>query len=220
MKKFGIITGIMMSIMGGYAFLMKMELFVKLGWILGIVFILNSLVLLLPFFKEKQLAKQKEKLEAEKPAPPVNRKKKRKHEKEPEKKDPTNTILGFISLVVGVLILIAGIAKTLSGTALVYVVGSCVMFYGWIQLAQMTQVLKKEEEPKPTKKKKKPIKKEEKKNDKTLTICSVISLLLGALAICNTFMNLNEGRLVAYSLIMLGIDGVIISLNTYQKKTK
>ncbi len=222
MRGFGIIAGIMMSILGGYAFFMEMDLFVRLGWMLGIVFILNSLVLLFPMIQEKRLEKIRAKREAEKPQPPITRKKKKKHEEEPEKRDYINNILGGISLVVGLLIFIAGIAKTLTGLALVYVVGSCVMFYGWIPLAKLTQKPEKEETQKPVRKKKKATSNAEKKGkNKTLIVCSVISLLLGALAICNNFIGgLNADRIVAYALVMQGINGVILTMNTYKKKAK
>ncbi len=227
MRGFGIIAGIMMSIMGGYAFFMDMEIFVRLGWMLGVVFILNGLVLTLPTIREKIQAKKNEKKKAleasDQTASSTNRKKRKKHEPESEKKDNTNNVLGVLSLIVGALIFISGAAKTLSGMALLYVVGSCVMFYGWLPLSKMAKVLKKEEETSVSvKKKKKPVKKEEpKENQKTIVVCAVISLILGALAICNNFFEgISEDRLVAYNLVMQGVNGVLLTTNTYKKKAK
>ncbi len=209
MRGFGIIAGIMMSIMGGYAFFMEMDLFVRLGWMLGIVFILNSFVLLFPLLREKGLAKFKTKQNLENGS----------------KKDYTNNILGWITLIVGILIFIAGVAKTLTGLALVYVVGSCVMFYGWLPLSKLTkkpevEAKEKQQQPVKRKKKKKAVQIEEKKeSNKTLIICSVISLALGALAICNNFIEtLDSDRIVAYSLVMQGIDNVLLAIDTYKKK--
>lgn len=228
MRAFGIIAGIMMSIMGGYAFFLDMEIFVRLGWMLGVVFILNSLVLLLPTIQEKRAAKLKAKELANQPEAPLSRKKtkqekKRQHEAELQKKSNINPVLGGISLVVGILIFISGAAKTLTGMALVYVVGSCVMFYGWLQIYNITKTPKKEEQDRTIRKKKKApqIDEDKKKDKKTIMICGVISLLLGGLAVCNTFIeSFSVDRLVAYNLVMQGVNGVLIATITYPKKQK
>ena len=57
MRTFGVILGILISILGGYAFFMEMDMFLRLGWLLGILLILAGVMLLIPKFREIKLAK-------------------------------------------------------------------------------------------------------------------------------------------------------------------
>ncbi len=215
MRGLGIIAGILLSILGGYAFFMEIDMFVRLGWLLGIVFMINGAVLIVPAIQEKIKAKKK----AAEPEPPVRRKKKKQPE-QPKKKDYTNNILGGISIGVGFIIFLSGITKTLTDISLVYLVGSCVMFYGVIQLSVLTKE-PKEEESKPAKKKKKAnVEAEEKQEGKTTTIvCCVISLVIGALAVCHSFMDIMSiDKLVSYNLVMQGVNCVVAALNVHKKQ--
>lgn len=197
MRGFGIIAGILLSILGGYAFFMEIEMFVRLGWLLGVVFIMNGLVLVIPAIREKKKTKE--------PEEPVKRKKKKKSE-EPKKKDYTNNILGGISIGIGFVIFLSGMTKTVTGVSLVYLVGSCVMFYGWIQLSVLTKEPKKEEQ---------------KEGRKTKIVCCVISLIIGALAVCHSFMEtVTIDKLVSYNLVMQGVNCVVLALDVHKKKVK
>lgn len=137
----------------------------------------------------------------------------------PVKKDNTKNILGIISVVLGFILFISGVTKTITDLGIVYLVGACVMFYGIIQLSALTKTPKQDETEKPSKKRKKKVQEPEKKKmNKTLIVCCVISLLIGGLAIYSSFISfISVKELIAYNLMMQGINVVVIALDTYKK---
>lgn len=207
MRAFGVIIGILISILGGYAIVLEMDLFLNLGWLLGILFILSGIMLLIPKLKEIKQSwgkkKEPQKMVKEKPV----------------KKDNTKNILGAISVAIGIILLISGVTKTITDLGIVYLVGACVMFYGVIQLSALTKTPKEEETGKTSKKRKKKVQEpERKKNNKTMIVCCVISLLIGGLAIYSSFISfISVKELVAYNIVMQGINVVVIALDTYKK---
>ena len=202
MRAFGVILGILISILGGYAFFGEMDLFLRLGWLLGILFILAGAMLLVPKFKEIRNSKKDQ-------------------GKDKPKKDHTKTILGSISIIIGIVILISGASKTLTNLGTVYLVGACVMFFGIIQLSALTKTPKEEEPEKPSKKRKKKNQEPEKKKEshKIMIVCCIVSLIIGGLAIYNSFISfVSVDKLIAYNIVMQGVNVVQIALNTYKKQ--
>lgn len=210
MKLYGIIIGILISILGGYAIVLEMDLFVNLGWLVGILFVLSGIMLLIPKIKEL-LASRGEKKEPQKMV-----------KEKPVKKDNTKNILGVISVAIGVILFLSGVTKTITDLGIVYLVGACVMFYGIIQLSALTKTPKQEEPEKPSKKRKKKVQEPEKKKvNKTLIVCCVLSLLIGGLAIYSSFISfISVKELIAYNLMMQGINVVVITLDMYSKGEK
>ena len=195
MRAFGVILGILISILGDYAFFMEMDMFLRLGWLLGILLILAGVMLLIPKFREIKLAKVK-------------------------KKDHTKTILGSISAIIGIVLLASGASKTLTDLGTVYLVGACVMFFGIIQLSTLTKTPKEEETEEPAKKRKKKKQEPEKKKEshKIMIVCCVVSLVIGGLAIYNSFVSfVSVDKLIAYNIVMQGVNVVQIALDTYKK---
>lgn len=167
MRGFGVIAGILLSILGGYAFFMEMDMFIRLGWLLGIVIVMNGAVLIIPAIREKIQEKK---------------------------------ILGGISIGVGFVIFLSGVTKTLTDVSLVYLAGSLVMFYGVIQLSAITKEKKKE-------------------GQATKIVCCVISLVIGALAVCHNFMEtVTIDKLISYNLVMQGVNCVVLALDIHKKK--
>ena len=196
MRAFGVILGILISILGGYAFFMEMDMFLRLGWLLGILLILAGVMLLIPKFREIKLAKVKKKVH-------------------------TKTILGSISAIIGIVLLASGASKTLTDLGTVYLVGACVMFFGIIQLSTLTKTPKEEETEEPSKKRKKKKQEPEKKKEshKIMIVCCVVSLVIGGLAIYNSFVSfVSVDKLIAYNIVMQGVNVVQIALDTYKNQ--
>lgn len=217
MRAFGVILGILISILGGYAFFMEMDLFLRLGWLLGILFILAGVMLLVPKFKEIKLERARKKEQDLQ----VRKSSKKDQGKDKPKKDHTKTILGSISIIIGIVILISGASKTLTDLGTVYLVGACVMFFGIIQLSTLTKTPKEEEPEKPSKKRKKKNQEPEKKKEshKIMIVCCIVSLIIGGLAIYNSFISfVSVDKLIAYNIVMQGVNVVQIALDTYKKQ--
>lgn len=217
MRILGVILGILISIMGGYAIVLDTELFLNIGWLLGVLIVVSGIMLLVPKFKVMAAAKKQKKETVE----PVSKKKARKNnnQEKPVKKDNTNTVLGCISVALGMIIFLSGVTKTITELGVVYLMGACVLCFGLLPLSAMTKKKDKEEPEQSSKKKKKKQQPEpEKKNNKTTIVCCVLSLVLGALAVYSSFITFMEVKeLIAYNTVMQGVNVVLIMLNTYKK---
>ena len=135
-------------------------------------------------------------------------------------RNKTKTILGSISAIIGIVLLASGASKTLTDLGTVYLVGACVMFFGIIQLSTLTKTPKEEETEEPSKKRKKKKQEPEKKKEshKIMIVCCVVSLVIGGLAIYNSFVSfVSVDKLIAYNIVMQGVNVVQIALDTYKK---
>lgn len=219
MRILGVILGILISIMGGYAMMLDTELFLNIGWLLGVLIVVSGIMLLVPKFKEMAAAKKEKKETAELVSKKKDRK--NKNQEKPVKKDNTNNVLGGISVALGMIIFLSGVTKTITELGVVYLMGACVLCFGLIQLSALTKKKDKQEPEKPSKKKKKkhqPEPEPEKKSNKTTIVCCVLSLVLGALAVYSSFITFMEVKeLIAYNTVMQGVNVVLIMLNTYKK---
>ena len=127
----------------------------------------------------------------------------------------------LVSAIIGIVLLASGASKTLTDLGTVYLVGACVMFFGIIQLSTLTKTPKEEETEEPSKKRKKKKQEPEKKKEshKIMIVCCVVSLVIGGLAIYNSFVSfVSVDKLIAYNIVMQGVNVVQIALDTYKNQ--
>lgn len=165
MKIVGVITGVLTSILGVYAMCVPFRTFLGIGWLIGILLLVNGVEIVIAALAGK-------------------------------KKNIGQCILGVIGAVIGLIILFSGIQRILTDVMAAYLIGFCIIVYGIYQLVSGGKNLK---------------------NEKGASIwrivCGVLSVLIGAAAVGHPFLTMvSVGYMIAFSLIVQGIDMIILSL--------
>lgn len=218
MKALGMAIGILMSLFGFYAFFIPMEPYLAIGWTLGILFLANGAKSFVPFIQGKKQEKQR-KAELELMSEKKRKKQLKKDSSKAKKKDGQRYALATLEIFIGIILFICGVQNLLTETIVIYLVGSCVMFYGLFQIS--TSMKAKEELAKEAQKNRYRTQTSENAKEKRpmKTLCNVSSLVLGALCICHPFITVfSLDTLLGLSIMLQGFDWFILASDI--KKTQ
>lgn len=213
MKALGMAIGILMSLFGLYAFFIPMEPYLAIGWTLGILFLANGAKAFVPFIQEKKQEKQR-KAELEQMSEKKRKKQLKKDSSKPKKKDGQRYALATLEIFIGLILFICGVKNLLTETIVIYLVGSCVMFYGLFQIS--TAMKAKEELAKAAEKNRYRTQSSESTQEKRpmKLLCNVASLAIGTLCICHPFITVfSLDTLLGLSIMLQGFDWFILAID-------
>lgn len=160
-----------MGIIGIYAFCVPFRTFLTIGWLVGILFLINGIEMVAMAFAGK-------------------------------KKDILKCIIGIIAAIVGVVLLFSGVQRVLTDVMIAYLAGFCIAFFGIFQVVSGVRN-----------------RKEEKGKSIFSIILGVISIILGLLAVGHPVLTMiSLGYLIAFELMMQGIDMIVMSLSMGKKE--
>lgn len=166
MKVVGVIAGVLTGILGVYAMCVPFRTFLGIGWMIGILLLVNGAEMVIVALSGK-------------------------------KKNVAQCVLGVIGAVIGLIILFSGVQRVLTDVMAAYLIGFSIIVYGIYQLVSGGKHYK-----------------EEKGASIWKIICGVLSVLVGAAAVGHPFLTMvSVGYMIAFSLIIQGIDIIMLSLS-------
>lgn len=170
MKIVGVITGVIMCILGIYAFAVPFRTFLGLGWAVGFLIAVHGIEMLIMEFSKK-------------------------------KKEIGKCVLSILVVLLGCVLLFSNLQRFLTDMMIAYMAGFSVLIYGIYQIIKGAGGYK------------------EKKASGILTIViGVLSVICGVLLVIHpVFTMLSLGYVIAFAVLMQGIDMIILTLNSGKK---
>lgn len=171
MKVLGTITGAIMCVLGIYAFCVPFQVFLGIGWLIGILMAVHGIEMCIAEFSKK-------------------------------KKDALKCVLGILLALFGFILLFSNLQRFFTDLMIAYMAGAAVVVYGVWQIVNGA------------------------KNLKEVKGRSILSVVVGVIsAICGIVLMLHPiitmislGYVIAFSILMQGIDMIIIALSIKKEK--
>lgn len=171
MKVLAVVTGVLTGLIGLYAMFVPFQTFLGIGWVLGILLLVNGIETVIEAFKG-------------------------------EKKDIWKCILGILEIVVGIIFAVSGISRFLTDVFVAYMIGAFVVIYGGVAVWTGAKVWK-----------------ESKGSGILKIVAGILAVVAGIIALAHPALTMiSVGYIIAFSLLIQGINMVILALSIKKKK--